>query len=236
MKIFNSVLRNTRRPKEMNCAQIQKLMSAFIDLMATPDEVSQVETHVSACEPCQRQLQSYISVRNLLRNFDEPIVPVDLVLETRVRLSHARSSDPLTAVGIRLANFLKPVALPALLGSCFTFLCFGMLLGNLVAPSAIASDNVSTAPIALYQHVRTTDPTLIRFADNGSNLVRPLTVDVLVSGRGRMIDYTVLSGSGDPEIDRWLRELLYYAEFTPANLFGRPVNSRIIVSFIGVTS
>lgn len=221
---------------EMNCKQTQRLMSPFIDSMASPEEAVRVETHLSACEPCQRQLQSYISVKNLLLNVEEPTVPADLVLETRVRLSHVRRSDGLTRLRTRLANSLKPVALPALLGTCLTFLFFGMLLGDLIAPSVIASNDVSSTPIALYQRVRTTDPTLTRFADNGSNLSGPLTVDILVSGRGRMIDYTIISGPGDPGVDRWLRELLYYAEFTPANLFGRPVDSRIIVSFIGVTS
>jgi hypothetical protein len=40
----------------------------------------------------------------------------------------------------------------------------------------------------------------------------------------------------DPDMYRRLRALLYYAGFTPADIFGRPINSRIIVSFIGVTS
>ncbi len=235
MKNLKSILRN-RQPGEMNCEQAQELMSSFIDSMATSNEAIQIETHVSGCEPCQRQLQSYVSVRNLMRSAEEPAMPPDLVLETRVRLSHERTSDPLAWVETWLANSLRPVALPALLGTCFTFLFFGLLLGDLVTPPVSASDNVSTVPIALYQRVRTTDPTLTRFANNGSTLSAPLTVDILVSGTGRMIDYTILAGSSDPDIDRWLKELLYYAEFTPASLFGQPVNSRIIVSFIGVRS
>ena len=236
MKKLKSFFRSRGRPTELNCKQAQRLMSTFIDSMATPEEAVRVETHVAGCEPCQRQLQSYISVKNLLLNVEDPAVSADLVLETRVRLSHERTSDGLTRLGTRLGNSLKPVALPALLGTCMTFLFFGILLSDLLAPPVIASNEVSNTPIALYQSVRVTDPTLTRFADNGSNLPGPLTVDILVSGRGRMIDYTILSGPSDPVVERWLRELLYYAEFTPANLFGRPVNSRIIVSFIGVSS
>ena len=236
MKNLLSALTPAVEPAEMNCGQIQRLMSPFIDSMATPNEEFQVERHLSSCEPCQRQLQSYISVKNFLLDVEAPIVPPDLGLELRVRLSHARHSDRFQCIRTRLSNSLRPIALPALLSTCITFLFFGMLLSDLLAPPVIASDTVSNTPIALYQRVRTTDPTLTRFADNGSNLSGPLTVDILVSGRGRMIDYTILSGSGDPDVERWLRELLYYAEFTPANLFGRPVNSRIIVSFIGVRS
>ena len=236
MKHLISVLTNTMRPMDMNCKQARKLMSAFIDSMATPEDGARVETHVASCEPCQRQLQSYVSLKNLLLNVEEPVVPADLALKARVRLSHERSFDGLTNLRTRLSNSLKPFALPALLGTCLTCLLFGLLLSDLIAPPVIASNNVSNTPIALYQRVRTTDPTLTRFADSGSNLSGPLTVDILVSGQGRMIDYTIISGSSDPGVDRWLRELLYYAEFTPANLFGQPVNSRIIVSFIGVRS
>jgi hypothetical protein len=220
----------------VTCRQAQRLMSPFIDSMATPDEVEQVETHVSGCEPCQRQLQSYISVRNLLRCVEDPAIPADLTLETRVRLSRERNSARLCHLRTRLENCLKPIAVPALMGTFITALSFALLLGDLAAHPVIADDGPSTTPIALYKRVRTTDRTLSRFASEIPDLTETVTADVLVSGTGRMISYTVLSGPSDPLVDLWLRKQLYYAEFTPANLFGRPVNSRIIVSFIGVRS
>ena len=221
---------------KISCRQAQKIMSPFIDSATDPQEADQLQSHLYSCEPCQRQLQSYVSVRNLVRSVESPHTPPDLGLEIRVRHSQQRNPRKLAGYRVRVANALRPVAIPALLAACSTVLSFAFLLGDLIAPPVSAATTVSATSTALYKHVRTTDPTLSRFAAGSTVLTEPLTVDILVSGSGRMIDYTVLSGPNDPDVDVWLRELLYYAEFTPANLFGRPVQSRIIISFIGVTS
>jgi len=83
-----------RKADEMlGCDDAQDLMSPFIDSMASPDEVSRLKLHLSACESCQRQLQSFISVRSLLARIDHPVAPEDLVLDTRVKLSQARNKN-----------------------------------------------------------------------------------------------------------------------------------------------
>ena len=73
--------------KEVDCAKAQGLMSPYIDSMATLREAECLELHLSACRPCQRQLQSLISMRGLLARMEKPSIPQDLVLESRVRLS-----------------------------------------------------------------------------------------------------------------------------------------------------
>ena len=69
----------------VDCSPIQQLMSPFIDSMVTAQEAERVESHVATCQPCQRQLQSYISMRSLVARIEAPPVPEDMVLETRVR-------------------------------------------------------------------------------------------------------------------------------------------------------
>ena len=236
MKNTGSVSGSFWRPEDMDCRATEKLMSSFIDSMATPDEVERLEAHVSGCAPCQRQLQGYVSVKNLMLGVEEPAIPPDLVLETRVRLSHERISNRLAGFETRLANSLTTLAIPALVGVGFTIVFFGVLLGALLAPSAVASDDLAGAPSGLYQKVRTTDPTLRSLTGNAPRLKTTLTVDILVGETGRILDYTVVSGPSSPEIDRWLREILYFADFVPANLFGEPVDSRFIFSFVDVTS
>ena len=116
-------------PEDMDCRAAEKLMSSFIDSMASPDEVERLEAHVAGCAPCQRQLQGYVSLKNLMRGVEEPAVPHDLVLETRVRLSHERNSNRLTGLETRLSNSFTALAIPALAGICFTIVFFGVLLG-----------------------------------------------------------------------------------------------------------
>src|SRR5262249_12379870 len=134
--------------------------------MVTAVEAETVHAHVSTCDPCRRQLQTLISMRSLLTRMDKPVVPADLVLASRVRLSQERYKNLLGALETRFNNILKPLAIPVIFGVSLTTLCFGILLAALASnATAMAESNVSEQPVfALYKPVRTTDPTMARFA------------------------------------------------------------------------
>ena len=228
-----------RRDSELDCDGAQELMSPFIDSMSTPQETERLQLHVSSCEPCRRQLQSFISIRGLLARIERPDPPEDLVLETRVKLSHARNKGLLVKLEIRWNNVLKPIAIPAIFGVSLTMLFFGVLLGCLASnKSAMAQGRIAETPVfALYKPVRTTDPTMIRFAASDTqSWDEPLTIETHVGDDGRVIDYRILFGPKTPEVDQWIREVLSLAQFTPATNFGRPVESKIILSFVAVRS
>ena len=219
------------------CNSVKKLMSPFIDSMVTAQEADLVEGHVSVCEPCQRQLQSYISIRSLVARVGSPPVPEDMVLETRVRLSHARNDNFLVRFENRLNNILKPIVVPVLLGISLTMLLFGVLLGSLASrETVLAQDRIDEPPLyPLFQPVRTQNPNWIRFASNDKqDLDEPLTIETHVGDEGRVIDYQILSGPQNAEVNSWVRQVLSLAEFVPATAFGKPVESRMILSFVAV--
>jgi Putative zinc-finger len=221
----------------VECSSVQNLMSPFIDSMVTVAEAERLEIHVAACEPCHRQLQSYISMRSLVARIDVPPLPEDMVLETRVRLSHARNSNLLVRLENRLNNFLRPMIVPALLGAALTMLLFGFLLGSLTSQSTVlAQDHFDEQPVyRLFQPVRTENANWLRFASNDKkDLEEPLTIETYVGHEGRVLDYQVLSGPQNPEVNGWIRQVLSLAQFTPATAFGKPVESRIILSFVAV--
>jgi len=220
----------------VECSSVQHLMSPFIDSMVTAAEAERLESHVAACQPCQRQLQSYISMRSLVARIDVPPMPEDMVLETRVRLSHARNNNFLVRFENRLNNFLRPMIVPALLGAALTMLLFGFLLGSLTSQSTVlAQDHFEEQPVyRLFQPVRTENANWIRFASNDKNLEEPLTIETYVGHEGRVLDYQVLSGPQNPEVNGWIRQVLSLAQFTPATAFGKPIESRIILSFVAV--
>src|SRR5262245_47069276 len=114
----------------VECTSIQKLMSPFIDSMVTAQEGQSVESHVAVCPPCQRLLQSYISMRSLVARIEVPPLPEDMILETRVRLSQARNDNFVIRLENRLNNVLRPMVVPVLLGISLTMLFFGILLGS----------------------------------------------------------------------------------------------------------
>ena len=222
---------------ELDCSAAQKLMSPFIDSMATAEEAERLQAHVSSCHPCQRQLQSFISIRSLLARIDQPELPEDLVLESRVKLSHERNKNLLVRLENRLGLFLKPIAIPALFGVSITMLFFGILSGSLATNSTVlAQGRIAEQPVfALYTPVRTCEPTMIRFAVDDSNCWdEPLTIETQVGDDGKVMDYEVLSGPHSQEANQWIREMLSLASFTPATNFGRPVESKIILSFVAV--
>jgi hypothetical protein len=221
------------------CARVQKLMSPFIDSMATSAEAERVEAHVSDCEPCRRQLQSLISMRSLLMRMEKPAVPPDLILESRVRLSHERNRNILARLETRFSNILKPLAIPAIFGVSLTTLFFGILLGSLASnATAMAQSPIQEEPVfALYKPVRTTDPTMARFASSDNQTWdEPLMIETDVDVDGRVTEYRIISGPENPEVNRWIREVLSLAQFTPASAFGKPVGSKIILSFVAVRS
>ena len=119
MNALASIRKAVRRSEGIGCAEAENLMSPFIDSMASGDEVPRLEAHVSVCAPCQRQLQSYISVKNLLLSADESEVPVDLALRTRVRLSRDRNTNYLLRLETKFSNVVGPIALPAIAGVFF---------------------------------------------------------------------------------------------------------------------
>ena len=223
----------------LKCSSAQKLMSPFIDSMVSAEEAGRLEDHVSICEPCQRQLQSYISMRSLIARIETPPLPEDMVLETRVRLSQARNTNLLDRLENRLGYLLKPMVVPAVLGVSLTMLFFGVLLGSLASSSTVlAQDRMAEEPVfGLYKPVYTTDPNWIRFASNDKqNLDEPLTIETHVGNEGRVIAYEVLSGPQTPEVDGWIRQVISLMKFTPATSFGKPVESKLILSFVSVVN
>jgi anti-sigma factor RsiW len=220
----------------MECSVVQKLMSPFIDSMVSVSEAERVENHVAACGACRRQLQSFISMRSLIARIEAPKSPEDMVLETRVKLSHARNDNFRLRFENRLSNVFKPLVAPVLLGASLTMLLFGVLFGSLASASTVLAQDQVKEPSSnrLFQPVRADNRNWFEFASSHekNDFDDPITIETHVSEQGRVIDYQLLSGSENPEVDGFIREILSLAQFTPATAFGRPVESKIILSFV----
>ena len=220
---------------DIKCSKAIELMSSYIDCMAEPEESQVLESHLDTCEPCQRQLHSYISLRSMMASIEPVRPPEDLVMDTRVRLSHARSGGLFDRIEALLVNVLKPVVIPAVSGIALTVLSFGVLFGN-IAMNLQAQD-LNSSLIAMEEPVRITDQTLLSAPGNsGSDWLEPLSVNAKVDDVGRVYDIRIISGSQTPAVNRWVRNLLYTAQFAPATRLGKPVNSSTILTFVNVRS
>jgi len=217
----------------MKCNKARELMSSYIDCMAEPEESQILESHLDTCEPCQRQLHSYISLRSLMASVEPARPPEDLVMDTRVRLSHARSGGLLDRIEALMVNVLKPVVIPAVSGITLTVLSFSILFGHL-AMNLQAQDS---SLVAMEEPVRTTDQTILSAPGNsGSEWREPVSVKANIDYVGRVYGIRILSGSETPAMKQWIRNLLYTAQFAPATKLGKPINSSTILTFVNVRS
>jgi hypothetical protein len=222
----------------IDCRLAHKLMSPYIDSMATPLESQQLEGHLEQCPPCGRELQSYISNRNLLAGIEPPVPPQDMVLESRVRLSHERYDFHLEWLRNRLANALNGLAVPAFGGVLATTLLFGLLFVALVPHEVSASvRHTDNERMIGFEQVAATSATTAFFASNErGGLKEPFVIALQIGDDGRPFDYSVLAGDQSPEVREWIAETLSLARFSPATVFGRPVGSTFIYSFLPVRS
>jgi hypothetical protein len=217
----------------MKCNKARELMSSYIDCMAEPEESQILESHLDTCEPCQRQLHSYISLRSLMASVEPARPPEDLVMDTRVRLSHARSGGLLDRIEALMVNVLKPVVIPAVSGITLTVLSFSILFGHL----AVNLQAQDSSLVAMEQPVRTTDQTMLSAPGNsGSDWREPVSVKANVDYDGRVYEIRILSGSQTPAMKQWIQNLLYTAQFAPATRLGKPINSSTILTFVNVRS
>jgi hypothetical protein len=213
------------------CERIELLMSPFIDSMTTAEESNRLHGHLVSCEPCQRQMQGLISVKNLVAGIGPVSASDDQVLSARVRLSHARSRSNYDRWHTRLNNMLRPLAVPAISGVSLTFLFFAVLFGNLVSNRVVLADRGGPT-IATYQPLQPIE--WLGSPGQHTPMDEPLSIATEVSHAGRVFDYRIIAGTRSPDVDRWVRELVVLARFRPATSFGVPVQSRIILSFVNV--
>ena len=219
----------------IKCVEAEKLMSPYIDSMVEPQESERLELHLETCDPCRRQLKSYISMRSMMAGIEQVCPPRDLVLETRVRLSHARSASRLDSVWALLHNVLKPLAIPAASGIALTALSFSVMFGYVGMNFRVQAADSSVT--AVEQPVRTSDRTLLSVPhDSGSDWKDPVSIQANVGVDGMVNEFTILSAQQSPAVRRWVTNMLYTAQFMPATMLGKPVNSTIILSFVNVRS
>lgn len=216
----------------LDCRQAEQMMSAYIDSMTDEEETRLLEAHTAECVACRRHLQGFISLRRFISGVSAPGVPEDLALETRIRLSHARHRVPLSQLRVHLVNVLKPMTLPALAGILATFVCFAFLSDTF--GSAIASKPTREGTLLALTQAQAKGQLMNQLRGLG---IDDLTVDLNIDRQGKVVAANVLTGTTtDPELDQWLRDVVLLADFYPATIYGRPVPSRLILSFVGVRS
>ena len=117
--------------------------------------------------------------------------------------------------------------LPATGGVLTAVICFGLIMGSQVVPMTNIPD--VTVQVVTPARVQTLAPMDFNTGDDG------LVVVTQINAEGRVKGYRVLSGEGSPEIMQRLDRMIYFSNFQPATMFGKPTDGQVVLSLRRIT-
>lgn len=213
----------------MSCLTVQHLISPHLDQKLDGQERQLVTAHLESCRECAARANEMAALRNGLRHMESPRMPARLATQLRISASKERvrietrrnlrawAGSWVAGMKVTLDNMMRPLAVPFAGGVFSAFVMFGTLVPTLATQRISGLD----VPIALF-----TDPSL---EDIGhSHLAADDTViELTVDERGRVTDYTNVTGKLTPEMQN---DLLFY-RFAPATAFGQPTWGKVTVTF-----
>jgi hypothetical protein len=218
----------------MNCAEINKLFSPYLDGRVSGSEMRALTRHVEQCAGCAREFAAMQRTQQLLASLGhkKPQAPADLALKLRVAISReaAQARRPrFEGMMVRLSNALNAFMVPATAGMVSAVLIFGLLLGFFALPAELRADN-SDVPLMLYTRPELEQSAFgITLGNVGDDAV---VVEAYVNANGRVEDYRILSQPDDAQaVLPQLKNLLIFTTFRPALSMGRPTAGTAVLSF-----
>jgi len=216
----------------MNCAQIKRLFSPYLDGRVNGSEMRALTRHVEQCGNCAREYAAMQWTQQLLSSLGPKKAPADLALKLRVAISREAAEmrrPQFEGVLVRLQNALDAFMVPATAGLVSAMLTFGLLLGFFALPAELRASSADV-PLMLY-----IEPQLERSAF-GTSLGNmgddALVIEAYVDANGRVEDYRILSQPDDAQaVLPQLKNLLIFTTFHPALSMGRPTSGTAVLSF-----
>ncbi len=210
-----------------SCVEIRSHFSDYLDDRCSPEARKSIRYHLAFCEPCAEQLEQWQSVQEELRALPRRQAPPEVALRLRVHVSQLLHQNPLSRLGVRLENALKPLLIPATGGVLTAVICFCLFMGSNVVPITTVPDVTSQLPTpARVQELAPMD-----FNTDESGLV--LVTQINAAGRG--IGYQLLSGPSSPELMQRLDRMIYFSVFRPATMAGKPTDGQVVLSLRRIT-
>lgn len=211
----------------MTCMKARPLFSSYLDGVVSGAEMHEISEHLGQCDACQREYGILESTRTLVSRLGSKQAPPDLALRIRVSLSAERSRSwrqLLLGQLVQWQHTFRSLVLPAAAGVVTASFVFTGLIGFLIPPQVNAYDDV---PTMLY-----TPPRLESSASvTELNLDVPIMIETYIDATGRVQNYRIIAGPDDAQIREKLDRALLFYFFAPAQAFGRPVPSKVLISF-----
>ena len=76
----------------MRCKEVKELLEAYVENELSRDQKKAVETHISGCESCKKELATTQSIPRLISSLSTPPVPEDIIPNVVERM-HGEPTD-----------------------------------------------------------------------------------------------------------------------------------------------
>jgi len=221
-----------------NCGSIRAQFSDYLDGNLTGIAMQAIAGHLEVCRTCAQDFGTWREMQKSLADMPAIRPPADLGLRIRVALSQEQARTAKNALAnwkVRWQNSFAPFLIQASAGLASAIVLIGtmaFLIGAFAAPQTAAARD---EPLGQASNPRWLYSTLEGDAGTVSHKGSPVTVEVFVDEQGRVYDYDIVSGPGDPSTRADLESLLLTSVFQPATSFGEPVRGVAVLTFSGVS-
>src|SRR5215471_14746859 len=219
----------------MKCAEVESLLSCYLDGALTGAEMQAVSGHMRTCAACDVEHEKLTEAQRLVAGLGRKAAPPDLAVKLHVALSRASAQSywrRFEGMQVRWSNALNAFMFPATAGLVSALLFFALLIGYIVAPANVEASGAEDVPLMLYTPPQLTSSP---FMTTVGNIDGSLVVETYVDANGRVQDYRIISApQGTEKLIPQLDNMMIFTTFRPAMNLGRPTAGRVVLSFAGV--
>lgn len=222
--------------REVQCADARGSFSSYLDGLLDGVSMSVLASHLDDCQACHVEFEVWRAMQTALAELGPATVPDVLQSQLRDTLAGEIERGTYLSPFQRFVVFCQRSVWPAglrlsagLAGALLLVASLSWIVGS-VAPVQANDDRLThlNAPQYLYSM---TPPSPIA---NEVGYVAVL-VDAKVDARGRVYDYELIQGPGDPATRLRIESNLLGSIFRPATLFGVPVPGHAMMTYTAVS-
>jgi hypothetical protein len=210
-----------------SCLEIRRHFWDFLQGECDRSMFRSIRYHLDYCASCRMELERIETLKNDLDSLPARRVPPELALRLRVKLSRHLHQNLLDRFLVFVDNALRPLLLPASGGVLAAILCFVLIMGSQIIPTASMTEDSGRSN----QPPRVQVLAPINFPTGEEGIVVVTHIDA----EGRVLSYRVLSGSYSPQVLQHLDRMMYFSHFQPAMMDGKPTDGQVVLSLRQIT-
>ena len=217
------------------CMTAQAAFSSYLDGALSGVQMGQVANHLADCASCSTEFDAWRAMQTALVDLGPAKPPARLQQMLRealdVERDHGTHLPPFERVALMWRTSVAPLAVQTAGGMAAAVLLLASVF-RLFGPGIEVQANDDglahlIAPHYLYSQV---PPSAV---ETGRDV--PVLIDAKVDTRGRVYDYTIIDGPADVAVRRQVEQNLLTSVFTPATVFGVPVQGHVMLTYTGVS-